>query len=188
MKGSLFNAQLLNKFNVKPIILFRNIYDTVISLARDLKRIQQHPNFLDGYGYAFIQNLPIHKNLNTEELYDLVINQALPWYIRNYVAWYELHQARIINPIWVTYEQITSKPDIYIGKILNHLETPIAPSVNVSSIISKHYSSSSYDHKGDQKTKDNSGINILSESQILRINKLIKFYPSIDFTTIGVAC
>ena len=187
MTGNLYNAILMEKFNIKPIILFRNIFDTVISLAKDLKRLQQHPNFIHGYGYSFLWNALSHKDLTIEELYDLVIDLALPWYIKTYAAWYDLQKDNLINSLWITYEELTNEPDIIVRKIIEFLNLNYKSS-NMSSILSKHYSSSEYDHKGNEKTPLGYGIDILSNQQKDKINKLVTFYPTVNFNKIGITC
>ena len=107
MKGTYHNALLINRFKIRQIILVRNIYDIVASLFDDLRKKEEMPGYHIGQtGYSFLWLDSATKNMNDEDLIDMIIDLALPWYVNFYVSWYRLEEQKIVNPIWVNYEDM----------------------------------------------------------------------------------
>ena len=107
MKGTYHNALLMNRFKIRQIILVRNIYDIVASLFDDLRKKEEISGYHIGkIGYSFLWLDSATKNMNDEDLIDMIIDLAIPWYVNFYVSWYRLTEQNIVNPIWVNYEDM----------------------------------------------------------------------------------
>lgn len=180
-KGTPHNAQLLNFFDIKPIVLTRNIFDSVESLARDLKKKCMLNQLGQGvHGYSFTWLTKDIANLNDDQLIDFVIDFALPWYVNFYVSWHSLANNNMIDPLFVRYEDIMKNKQEEVSKIIR---TVANTEVNLdTSILEKNYISES---SGISRGTGNSGLGIerLSTAQIHSIKKLLSYYPDINFDT-----
>ncbi len=108
-KGTYDNIKLLKKYRIKPIILVRNIYDTLISCY---DHIHNHDKKMPN-GY-------IHKHffkMNQSEKFDFLISVHLPWYFNFYISW--LEASKTMDTLWVTYDDIFNNQIKTTKNILN---------------------------------------------------------------------
>jgi len=189
MKGTPHNVQLLNFFGIKPIILTRNIFDSVESLARDLRKKCKVNNLgpgengyvglgMNGYSFTWLTN-DISK-LNDEKLIDFVIDFALPWYVNFYVSWHGFANIGSINPLFIRYEDMMKDKEGAISKIIKAVGNS---EVNLDiSILDTNYIP---EYKGINRGKGDSGLGLerLTKLQINNIKKLLSYYPDINFDT-----
>jgi hypothetical protein len=82
MRATKFNTALLKKFNIKPVILTRNLFDVVPSIRDHLFRegFEKFPCFYCTERFA---------DLSEEKQLDCIIDLALPWYFNFYVSWFD---------------------------------------------------------------------------------------------------
>jgi tetratricopeptide (TPR) repeat protein len=179
IKGSFHNAALMRAFDIKPIILVRQIYDTVISLKNDLRKKQESPEFATGKnGFSFIWQDESLKNLNNDQLIDAIIDLAVPWYVNFYVSWQNLCAQGAVDAIWITYEQMMTEKESTLTTISSFLGFRDIGKID-DVILSKKYSTFSKGNTGE-------GIKQLTSTQIERIKEHFKYYPDIDFSKFGV--
>lgn len=179
MKGTFHNASLINLFGIKPVILVRNIFDIVVSLARDLRKKEELPGYEEGLnGYSFLWLDRATKKLKDNELLDLIIDLAIPWYVNFYVSWYRLCQQQTVNAIWLNYEILMHDKEKTILSILEFLNFPL-PSTLDKEILSKKYATFNQGKTGE-------GLKILSDKQKNKIRKVFAYYPDVNFTPYGL--
>ncbi len=179
MKGTYHNASHIQSFGIKPIILVRNIFDTVISLVNDLRKKQNQEGWKFGRnGYSFIWQDDSTKELSDTELTDMVIDLALPWYINFYVSWYRLCQNGIINGLWITYEDLMNNKEGVLQKVISFLELNGIDSIS-KDILDKKYGTF---REGNSGAGDRS----LTDKQKEIIEAKFKYYQNIDFGMYGV--
>lgn len=171
MKGTYHNVKLLKMFHIRPIILVRNIFDTIISLTNDLRKKQQHIHSKTGeIGYSFLWNDTSIEKLDENEFLDFVIDFATPWYVTFYVSWYNLNP----NAMWVTYEELMKDPLTTFINVFTFLnEKPKVPFF--PEILSKKYNTF-YNGKIDKE---------ISIQHRIKIAKYLQYYPYIDFKKYG---
>jgi hypothetical protein len=88
MKGTFHNASLLKMFGIKPVILVRNIEDTIVSLANDLRSKELLDGFGSGQnGYSFLWQDHAIANLDEASLIDCIIDLVIPRYVNFHVSW-----------------------------------------------------------------------------------------------------
>ena len=174
MKGSFHNASLINSFKIKQIILVRNIYDIVASLFDDLRKKEETPGYHTGEnGYSFLWLDSATKNMNDENLIDMIIDLAIPWYVNFYVSWYRLAEQNIVNPIWVNYEDMMNDKNNTIISILNFIDFPFNGEIN-STILNEKYST--YNKGGSGR-----GNILLSDERKRKIIEKFSYYEDVNF-------
>jgi hypothetical protein len=174
MKGTYHNALLINRFKIKQIILVRNIYDIVASLFHDLRKKEEISGYHIGkIGYSFLWLDSATKNMNDEDLIDMIIDLAIPWYVNFYVSWYRLTEQNIVNPIWVNYEDMMNDKNNTIISILNFIDFPFNGEIN-STILNEKYSTY---NKGDSGRGDI----LLSDERKSRIQEKFSYYEDVNF-------
>lgn len=107
-RGTENNVGLLIKYNIKPIILVRNIFDTLISYYDHL----ENEDYRVPMGF-------VHKeyfNMARQEKLDFLIKVHLPWYFNFLMSWREA--SKDINTLWITYDQLFTDQTNTIQKIL----------------------------------------------------------------------
>lgn len=179
IKGSYHNASHIQTFGITPVILVRNIFDTVISLVKDLRKKQKQEGWeLGRNGYSFLWQDSSLTELSESQFTDMVIELALPWYINFYVSWYRLCQKGVINGLWVTYEDLMADKEKSIMNILKFLKIP-----NISNIpqdlLDQKYGTFRQGSSG-------SGEDLLTKFQKESIQSKFKYYKDIDFTMFGI--
>ena len=174
MKGSFHNASLINRFKIRQIILVRNIYDIVASLFDDLRKKEESSGYHIGkIGYSFLWLDSATKNMNDEDLIDMIIDLAIPWYVNFYVSWYRLAEQNIVNPIWVNYEDMMNDKNNTIISILNFIDFPFNGEINTT-ILNEKYST--YNMGGSGR-----GNILLSDERKRRIMEKFSYYEDVNF-------
>jgi hypothetical protein len=173
LKATEANLKLIEKFSIKPIILVRNIFDVVISLRDHLYRE-------DTRGPSVWVNDEFFKLDETLQI-DFIIELAIPWYINFYVSWFSATKEGIVNPIWLTYEELTANPQSTLRLIMD--------SYNIKK--SDEEIENTLQQVGRKKVRFNKGVlgrgyQTLTEVQIQRIRDFTRFYPWVDFSKIGI--
>jgi len=174
MKGTFHNASLINRFNIRQIILVRNIYDIVVSLLDELRKKEEHSGYHTGQdGFSFLWLDIATKNMDDEVLIDMIIDLAIPWYVNFYVSWYRLTEQNIVNPIWVNYEDMMHDKNNTITSILNSIDFPFNGEIN-STILNEKYSTFN-------KGSSGRGNILLSDERKSRINEKFAYYEDVNF-------
>lgn len=88
MRATPHNLQLIKAFNVKSIVLTRNIFDTLASFQRDIKKKLSAQIPGQGLlGYSFVWLMPHMLKLSDEQLMDYCIDFYVPWFLNFIVSW-----------------------------------------------------------------------------------------------------
>jgi len=173
------NLLLLKKYKIKPVILVRNIYDSIISFQDHiLKESQLWP-------MAHIATDFYDKS--SEQQVAFLIDFVLPWYFDFYVGWYTALNDKTIDGMMITYEDFMRDK---IGTIKGVLNFSGIDSANLSNGQIESYLKSTTG-EGKDKSRLNQGISgrgliNFSPSQIDKVKRLTSHYPSVDFSPIGL--
>lgn len=110
VKGTANNIRIIKEYNLKPIILYRNIYDVVISLN----------DHINGGGPLMPTGFEPHdfKNWSLDDQLFFLIRIHLPWYFNFLLSWEEAQKAMPTH--WVSYETLTQNPLKAVSDILNY--------------------------------------------------------------------
>ncbi|WP_273447211.1 hypothetical protein [Neolewinella agarilytica] len=175
MRYSNYNAKVLDRFGIKPIILTRNIYDSVVSM-RD--HILREPKVV-WWPMAAI-DVELFRAMSDERQIDFVIDHIVPWYVNFYVSWDKVYQEREI--LWITYKELMEDKVNTLNNILAYYDFKEKVSRGeIEEVENKIFEKVRF-NKGTM----NRGISLMSERQINKILGLVSYYPDIDFSKMGV--
>jgi hypothetical protein len=168
------NLELLQLLSVRPIVLVRNILDVVVSLLDHL-----HDETIVT---PMCTLTPEFHGLEEDVKLDLIIDLALPWYFRWYVSWYEALRNGTIETLWVTYERLFRDQVSTVAQVLAFLGLP-ADRRRIEDCID------GVDLKATRfnKAVAGRGVERLSSAQQRRVRHLTRYYPSVDFSSIGLS-
>jgi len=163
----------MQAFGIRPVVLVRNIFDSVMSL-------------LDFYDQGAFQTSYFRADwpgLDEKTKIDLLIENVIPWYFQFVASWDQVERLKRLEVSWLTYEELVAdKP----GNVLRVLEfyglgvSRRAVEQRIKEIESE-----------GRKIRFNKGVTGrgktgLSESQKEHIRRLARYYPSTDFSRIGL--
>ena len=110
-KGTLHNYRTLAKYGIRPVVLYRSLFDVVVSLKDHLERDAKHfpmTFFHDGY-----------YRLSDEEKYTFIIRMSLPWYFSFLASWIEA--SRHLDLLEINYEEMVEDRVGTLSKVLQHV-------------------------------------------------------------------
>jgi hypothetical protein len=156
---------LMKTFNIKPIVLVRNIFDVIMSTKDHLEK--------EGTVMPMAY-IPTNWNeLNENIKYDFITNMVVPWYIKFYVSWSKYDADSII-----TYNELISNP----SKIL----ATIFPTMKKDT-IEKYVENTKL--KNNRLNKGVSGRGgTLPATLRDKIIRMTYYYPDVDFDKILCDC
>ena len=95
------NVQIMQAFNIRPIVLVRNLPDAMVSLY-------------DFFEQGAIRNTffgDIWPGMNERNKYDLLIDHFVPWYLQFYVSWEGVQRDGRLSCLFLTYrDMVVDKP------------------------------------------------------------------------------
>lgn len=171
--GRIANVKTLKENKIKPIILVRNIFDTIVSFKDHIEKIgfpEEGPYIIKNY-----------TKFNEKEKIDYLINISLPWLLSFYSSWYD--KKKDIDMLFIKYEDMISNKVKYFKKILKFYKININEDKIIKSIEKCE--------KNKKKINFNKGItgrgkSTLTKDQIEKIKKIAKTIKHIDFKLIGL--
>ncbi len=167
------NVHLMQAFGIKPVVLVRNIFDSVMSL-------------LDFYDKGAFQHSYFRGDwqaLDEETKIDLLIDNLVPWYFQFVASWDLAERQKRVEVEWLTYEELIADKTTSVLKVLEFYGLGAARR-GVEQRIREIESEG-------RKIRFNKGVagrgkSGLSDRQKERIRSLAKYYPATDFSRIGM--
>ena len=159
--------QLISDFNLKPIVLVRNIFDIIESVIDHLHK----EGLTMPMAYVPDDFLKWDRNFARNFIVDMMI----PWYFNFYVSWYHYDEKLL-----VTYEKMIPNTFDTLKEIVSFCNIH-ATSRDIENSI---------DNATNQSTRKNVGRSgrgdSLPDDVKEKIYNMTKFYPNVDFSTIGL--
>ncbi|HSM15801.1 MAG TPA: sulfotransferase domain-containing protein, partial [Gemmatimonadales bacterium] len=170
------NLELMHWFGIRPVVLVRNLFDTVVSIRDYL--------FTEGFNkFPSLYVTEQMADLTRERQFDLLILHALPWYFNFYVSWFDTCRQNSIDALWLRYDDLIQDWAGGIRQVLDfyHIQ---APEQDIHATLERL-------HAGDpSEVRINVGVsgrgNDLTEPQRDRIREQAACYPWVDFTAVGI--
>ncbi|HEU4479640.1 MAG TPA: sulfotransferase domain-containing protein [Pyrinomonadaceae bacterium] len=167
------NVHLMQAFGIRPVVLVRNILDSVMSL-------------LDFYNKGAFQTSYFRNDwplLDQETKIDLLIENVIPWYFQFVASWELAEKQKRLEMHWLSYEDLIADKPSSVLKILEFYGLG-ASRHGVEQRIREIESEG-------QKIRFNKGVkgrgtSGLNNRQIEQIRRLTRYYPSTDFGRIGL--
>jgi hypothetical protein len=160
--------QIMRIFNIKPIVLVRNIFDVVISFRDHIR------NESTIVPTAFIKEEM--KYWENDRLEELIVSMIIPWYFNFFMCWTECPDKLLLNydehikgDISSTIEMVVQ----YLG--LNVTHEQIEAAINIAS------------QRNPSKNKAKTGRGeVLKESTKQKIIHMANYYEGQDFSVLGI--
>lgn len=173
-RASEANIQMMQAFGIRPVVLVRDIYDSLFSL-------------LDFYSKGFTFSTFFEKeeflSFSQDKKLDLLIEYAIPWYFQFVASWQRAEKEGRLEMMWLTYEELIADKPAAVAKVLafNNLNAS-------SEIITERIALIEGDNERNRFNKGVSGRGRagVSAQHKERIMALAEFFPSTDFGVIGL--
>jgi tetratricopeptide (TPR) repeat protein len=167
------SVHLMQAFGIRPVVLVRNIFDSVMSLLDFYNKGAFQTSFFRGDWQA----------LDEETKIDLLIENVIPWYFQFVASWDLAERRKRMEVHWLTYEGLVADKPSNVLRVLEFYGLG-APRRGVEQRIKELESEG-------RKNRFNKGVtgrgtSDLSDKQKHRIRSLTRFYPSTDFGRIGL--
>lgn len=167
------NVQMMQAFEIRPVVLVRNVFDAVASLL----------DFYDGGAFSNSFFRADYKSLDEQTRIDLLIDNLVPWYFQFVASWNLVEKQNRLEIFWLGYEELIKEKPASITSVLKFYGLG-APTRGIEQRIREAES-----EKG--RTRFNKGVagrgdSKLSESQKDRICSYARYFPTTDFSRIGL--
>ena len=98
-----FLCQQMNLYNIRPIVTYRNYFDTLISLDDMFMEWRSSGEITD---FRFFDDgLPANYfDMDAEDRLHLIADRSTTFYIQFYLTWKKCEAMDLIKPLWVSYE------------------------------------------------------------------------------------
>ncbi len=167
------NVHLMQGFGIRPVVLVRNIFDSVISLFDFYNKGAFQTSFFRADWQALDEEMKI----------DLLIENVIPWYFQFVASWDLAEKQRRLEIHWLSYEELLADKPSSVLKVLEFYGLG-ASQQGVEQRIREIESE-------ERKIRFNKGVVGrgklgLTDRQKEQIRRLTRFYPTTDFGRIGL--
>jgi tetratricopeptide (TPR) repeat protein len=167
------NVHLMQAFGIRPVVLVRNVFDSVMSL-------------LDFYNKGAFQTSYVRADwpvLDEGTKIDLLIESVIPWYFQFVASWDLAEKQKRLEVHWLSYEDLVADKPSSVLKVLEFYGLG-ASRRGVEQRIGEIESE-------ERKIRFNKGVtgrgsSGLDDRQKEQIRRLARYYPSTDFSRIGL--
>ncbi len=167
------NVHLMQAFGIRPVVLVRNIFDSVMSL-------------FDFYNQGAFQTSYSRADwpaLDQETKIDLLIENVIPWYFQFVASWDLAEKQKRVEVHWLSYEDLVADKPSSVLKVLEFYGLG-ASRRGVEQRLKEIESEG-------RKIRFNKGVtgrgrSGLKDRQKEQIRRLTRYYPSTDFGRIGL--
>lgn len=167
------NVQLMQAFQIRPVVLVRDICDCVMSLL----------DFYDGGAYFNTYFRADFQSLDRETKIDLLIDNVIPWYLQFVSSWDLVEKQKRLDLMWLTYEEFIGDKPAAVKKVLEFYGLGARPRDVVQQLGEIESEQLSIRFNKGVAGRGRSGLN---DRQKARVRRLTKYYPSTDFGRIGL--
>jgi tetratricopeptide (TPR) repeat protein len=168
------NVHMMQAFGIRPVVLVRNIFDSVMSLLDFYNKQGAYFNTYFRGDFA---------SLDEETKIDLLIDNVIPWYLQFMASWELVEKQRRLQIHWLTYEELIGEKASAIQKVLNFYGLGAYEKALESKIRETERESRKIRFNKGVAGRGNVG---LSNKQKDRIRHLTRYYPSTDFGRMGL--
>jgi hypothetical protein len=160
-------AEIIERYNLRTIVLVRNIFDIIVSLADHVR--DSSPYMAMAYVSEEMRAMP------EKEMHEFIVDMVVPWYLNFYRCWQDCD-----NKTVVTYERLTKAPldalketmrgvgiDVSLKKLRTAMERVESANIRLNKGIAG---------RGEA----------LDGHLMDRVRHLCSYYPATDFSLIGV--
>lgn len=166
------NLMMLNKARIRPVVLVRNIPDSVVSVRDHLlsEGLERMPGIHAPEGFS---------QFARTEQYDCIIDLLIPWYITFYVSWKYAECHHSIDLMWIDFNEVTGNTAHTVRRIGEFYGMEFEDR-DIEAAIDRVRAYPRSDNRLNKGVRGR-GREELSLAQLERINRYTEHYPDIDF-------
>lgn len=161
-----FTERMIGAFNLKPIIVYRDLFDIICSLRDHLRneRYEFSMGFLD----------ETHLSFDDDQLDLLIADLFMPWYVKFYASWRSYRGPAL----WLSYDEITRDT----RETLRKIQTFTGVKIDLDKDIQLKQSL-----KTTRLNKGVSGRGSSLRPEVRdKLKDYVQYYPHIDLAPIGL--
>lgn len=170
LKYSQPTHMLIEYFNLKTVVLYRNLFDVVQSLLDFIPKLGDEANSFNGYMKEK------HTKMPKEDLLDFIIEYGVSWYIHFYLSW----QNASVKHITVMYDDLLDDTEGTLKKIMDFHNVDVSEE-QIKQAIKETSKIDTRKNKAVAGRGDG-----LSDEVKDKIRLYTRFYPDEDFSLIGL--
>ena len=176
VRANRVNIEIMKRFEIRPVVIVRNLDDAVVSLREHLLRekLDSMPGF---YPTASFLDLD-----ETTQL-DFLVDHVLPWYLGFYASWWSVQQSKELDVLWLSYEDLIKDWGAGVEKALEFYGIDSSPSRIADAI--RFVQDGPQERSRINVGRAGRGSLLLSDEQRSRARGLARFYPEVDFSSVG---
>jgi hypothetical protein len=174
VRASEANIQLMQAFGIRPVVLVRNIFDTVVSLLDFYRQGFTFSTFFDRQEFLAFDE---------EQQIDLLIEYAIPWYFQFVSSWQRAERDGRVEVYWLTYDEMIKDKPAAVERVLDFYDI-LAPRAEIETQIA--LTESDKDKNRFNKGVAGRGRARLSPRQRDTVIKLSRHFPNTDFSCLGL--
>ncbi len=104
-------VDLLRRLEIRPIVLVRDLHDTLVSSRDHLRR-------MPGARGAVAHGTEDLHAWEPDDQHWFLVRMVAPWYLNFFTSWQDA--ARELDTLWITYDDITRRPEQTVRRALAH--------------------------------------------------------------------
>lgn len=132
MRCSPYAARQLSFYNIRPIVTYRNILDTVVSMDDMVMEWRAHG--ASASANFFNDGLPgSYQSLPREDRLMILAQRWTAWLVQFYVTWRKCEKMGLIKPLFVSYEEdFLGDKQLLATRIASHLGADMAATARLT--------------------------------------------------------
>ena len=173
-RASEANIHLMQAFGIRPLVLVRDIFDTVMSLR----------DFYDGgFAYSTFFERDRYVALGDRQRLDLLIDFVVPWYFQFVASWQRAERDQRLEVMWLDYREVVGETEDTLRRVLAFYGLPIAEERVRQAIDTRHH-----DKRGNRFNRGiaGRGLSELDSAQRAKIASFARHFPGTDFSRLGI--
>jgi hypothetical protein len=170
-------VRLMREFQIRPVVLVRNIFDVVVSI--------RHFLLTEGCGKwpTFFTSDERFRELDEDTQFQQIVEVGLPWYFDFFVSWSDVTRGRALETMWLAYEEAVVDWEAAVARVAEFYGLE-ASTADVAAALERT-------GRRARSLRLNRGVagagqELLSPAVQDRIRSFARFYPDVDFSPIGL--
>lgn len=168
------NLSLLDSFDIRPVILTRNLFDAAVSLTDHLERESEETPIFNAP--------PDFATRSRAARLEMVLDFAMPWYVAFFAGWTEAVRRDSRDLLWLRYEDLATDGVSAVARVLAWYGLDI-PTEQIEAAVDGAAGAQSRLNRGISGR----GMAELSQRQQNKLIRLCGYYPDVDFSSVGIS-